>query len=101
MHRWARFIVALILAAALPLQSVAAATMQLCAPGSLAGAVGASVVQRATVAADSSAHAAHHRHHAGETVKLGKSDAEQPSHHAALAKSKCSVCADCCAGAAL
>ena len=100
MHRWARFIVVLVLAAALPLQGIAAATLQLCAPPPEA-AVPVVTAHHVTVAAHSSPHATHHQHHgASETVRLPSSDPEHP-HAAPVAESKCSVCAACCAGAAL
>ena len=101
MHRWARLIIALVLAAALPLQGIAAATMQLCAPRA-DDAVSSESVHHATVAADSlSPHSMHHHHGKTETVKVASSDAERPPAAAPAAKSKCSVCAACCAGAAL
>ena len=101
MHRWARFIVVLVLAAALPLQGIAAATLQLCAPPPEA-AVPIAPAPHVTVAAHFSPHAMHHQHHgAGETVTLARSDTEQQPHAAPVVESKCSVCAACCAGAAL
>jgi hypothetical protein len=99
MHRWARLIIALVLAAALPLQGIAAATLQACAPPSDAAVPGASVHD--TPAADSSPHAMHHHQDASGTMKVAGSAAGQASPAAPVATSKCSVCAVCCAGAAL
>lgn len=99
MHR-ARFLIVLVVALALPLQGIAAATMQLCAPH-LDATVASVSPHDATVAADASAQALHHHHHASARAKIGGSESEQHSHAGAIAKSKCSVCAACCAGAAL
>lgn len=102
MPRWLRFVIALVLAAALPLNGVAAAAMQHCAPHSIADVdehhdldqhhhADAAVVQDAA------------RHHHGDIVVADADDAglHHPSDHTLVAKTKCSACAACCAGAAI
>ena len=95
-------VIAFILALAIPLQGIAAATMAACGPehatvpNTSMGPVG-----QDTRAEASEHHAMHHHVHASSH---GGIDANDHARHAGLdklAKAKCSVCASCCAGSAM
>jgi hypothetical protein len=89
-----------LVALALPVQGVAAATMLHC--GSESGHAGAVVVDKAIHAkSDSPAMAAAATEHTHHGVH-GHVDAAEPAHdHASHDKGGCSACASCCSAAAL
>jgi len=103
MHRWLRFIIAMVLSAALPLQGVAAATMQHCASHSMVDSdQHENVDQHHHVDAGGlSDHAIHHHHGGIDVADSGDAGSHHPSDHASVAKAKCSACAACCASAAI
>jgi hypothetical protein len=101
MRRAMRLVLAFVLAAAIPLQSMAAATMALCGP------VHSSI--RSADALMTLHHPGAESHHHGHQLHQhasGSPDVQRHLHHAdagpdKLSKSKCSVCASCCFGAAM
>ncbi len=101
MPRAVHVVIAFILALAIPLQGIAAATMAACAsePATDSHAIAAQVGHEAM--AEAGEHHAMHRH--VHTSSRRGPDTASPSHAglARLAKAKCSVCASCCAGAAM
>lgn len=100
MSTWLRWVVVWMLALAIPVQGIAAATMQFCAP-STAGPWPASAAAPAGTHAhhgrDAAAMAAHqHGHEAG-----AHPDAPAPPHDGSPSTVKCSACAACCMATAL
>lgn len=89
MRTLARLIVMCLIALALPIQGVAAATMLHCAAATSHAAHGASAV-----AHDEGGH-----HHAGAAPH--DDGVSAVSHHHTGGKSSCSACASCCSAAAL
>jgi hypothetical protein len=100
MRKLVRLLVMWLVALALPIQGVAAATMRHC--GSESAHAGAVVVDQ-SIHADSDsppmvAGTAEYKHH-GVHVHV---DAAEPAHdHASHDKGSCSACASCCSAAAL
>jgi hypothetical protein len=100
MHAWFRWVVACLLALALPAQGLANAAMLHC---------GSSHERMHTAQAASPQAAEHHQHHgAAPEHPHGADHAEHTSHQPAspdkltdLGQYKCSSCASCCAGIAL
>ncbi|MEW6703647.1 MAG: hypothetical protein AB1430_02200 [Pseudomonadota bacterium] len=101
MRSWLRAVLVLLLAAALPLQGWAAATMLACGPshhrmaGAQVQAQGHHHQQEAAVHERSA-----HQHEAAASAADRDATAGPGSLHA-LAKFKCSACAACCVTAAL
>ena len=94
MPRWFRRAVMFLLAVALPLQGVAAATMISCAPGQHdhgSGHFRSHDHRSASSAVAEHSHAAKTSPHSHD----GKRDLSKASQH------KCSACASCCTGAAV
>jgi hypothetical protein len=111
-----RVLLVWLMACALPLQGLAAARLQHCAPGHPAAVVAAQVPPVATAAmVDHATHADHgarpagnhhdgshdHRHHEHHQADPGAAaaDAAQPAQDGGTGS--CSACAACCAAAAL
>ena len=95
-----RLVFAFFLAAAIPLQGMAAATMALCGPVSSVPSHDAS-----TVPHHPGAESQHHGHQLHQHASASP-DVQEHLHHAGtasdkLSKSKCSVCASCCLAAAI
>ena len=102
MHRALHVVIAFILALAIPLQGIAAATMAACGNQHSMGHATA-LGQRGS---DRTAKASEHRamHHRVHTSSHGASDTDSHARHGSLdklAKVKCSICASCCACAAM
>ena len=94
MSFWLRAALTWLVAAALPMQGVAAATMLHCGQDSTQAAKSHEVASAAGAAA---VVAAHHPHH-----EMNSSDATRPAgREVSSTPSKCGVCAACCIAAAL
>lgn len=104
MLRLRRFIVAVLVVIAVPLQGVAATTMQFCAPDRVT-IVHVAATTNAVSFATGDPHRGHAMHDASAAMSAAgeASAAGHPAHagHAPEAKSKRSVCASCCAAAAM
>jgi hypothetical protein len=94
MFRMVRVLLTWLLALALPVQGVVAATMVLCGPNHHDRAAAAAVAHDADAAHEPHDVAAHSHHEAGDETatpdKFAQSDIQ-----------KCSVCASCCSAAAI
>jgi hypothetical protein len=91
-----RVVIAFILALAIPLQGIAAATMAACGP-----AVGHPSIEEIGQGLVAEATAMHHHVHSSPQARSDAAPHSQRSGHDKLSKAKCSVCASCCAGAAM
>ena len=97
MPSWLRLALTCLIAAALPLQGVAAATLLHCGQNEPAAA-DSQARAHAHSAAMSAGPAAHHGHHHATAAAEDSRDTGTP---ATAAKAKCSVCASCCIATAL
>ena len=92
-----------LLALALPVQGVMAATMVFCGPNHHDRAAAAAVAHDADPAHRSHDVAANSHHEAadGQAGNSASDEAETPDKFAQSAMQKCSVCASCCSAAAI
>ena len=96
MSFWLRALLTWVLAVALPLQGVAAATMLHCSDDGLP-ATQSNRVSPAPIAGAMPMPASHHHHHETSSADAPKESGAQ----VASSKAKCSVCASCCVATAL
>jgi hypothetical protein len=97
-----RLVLALLLAAAIPLQGVAAATMALCASGQASSHAQLTAPAHDAMSVQQSADHRMHHHGSAASGEGGRSPAQAtPASLDKQSKSKCSVCASCCSAAAM